>query len=264
MRARPVILVAALAGGLVTGLVAGAVRASVSPTDAAWEDGASAELGITAIADPPPEVGTVVIPDPDSVPATSFDALPVWSVTSPTQFCFDVDVRTESDDPAAWSVLIHSGMPPFNQPGPPFGTPVGTFYPGDLVVTQAADYADSGDLIVTPQRPDQWASSTTPFHLQFCALGVPTPAWQPEGPGTWEVVDVTLVRNGTQPCVIVTIRGYLPYYVGYTASFAWDEVLAAQATPAEQAQWIDYTHWDGTAPGNSVGATGATGADYRV
>lgn len=248
---------------LLAGIVVGALMPiAVVPTVAAWVDLGGAEVLLTAVDQP--VAPTPTAPIEPLAPDTSFGSAGTWDLISPVQFCFNVSVFTTSPTPAQWTVVLHTARPPFNQLGPPFSGFQGQLYPTNYVFTPAADYATSGDILMTPEASYEYASATVPWPLQVCAANVPFPAWQPAGPDTYEVISTTLVRNGDQPCVAVLVRGYTPYFIGFTATFNWQTVLLAQATPAEQAAWLPLKHWAGSAPGYPFGSSGSTAADYSV
>ena len=132
---------------------------------------------------------------------------------------------------------------------------------------QAADYTISGRYLATPTRTDQYASLTQSFFAKICA-NTPEAAWQEPGPTTYTQTTLTLVRNGSQPCVAGTVVGHQPFFVGFTLAFNWKDFLDAQLaaaaiTQGEYNQWVNFTHWAGGPPGY-LAAQGATGTDFQV
>ncbi|WP_395243625.1 hypothetical protein ACGGZK_16060 [Agromyces sp. MMS24-K17] len=266
-RTARLLLVAALAA------IAGvALGSTVQSTVAAWIDRGGSKMAITAVAEPPPPLGEPVVPGA----GTTFPP-PAWSGSgstpnpTPTNGCFTIVINTTSATPVAWQVVLHTAMPPFDNRAPFTGLQ-GTFF-GDgqpYEFTPAADYATSGDYLMTPVLPTQYASATVAYTARVCFVNTPEPAWQPPGPTTYtQLSPLTLVRNGSTPCVSGAVQGHSPFYVGFTLAFNWktllDEHLAAQTiTQAEYDQWLTYVHWDGGAPGVPEAAFGATGTDYEV
>ncbi|MET0843339.1 MAG: hypothetical protein ABWY23_05785 [Mycetocola sp.] len=251
---------------LVAGIVAGATLPTVVvPTFASWLDRGGTSITLNAVVAPPPNPVAPIVPRTGPT-ATIFDLPPVWTPTSPHNFCFDVDVRTTSSTPAAWAIELHTGQPPFDNSAP-FAGFVGQLI-GDYDFTPASDYATTGDILATPKRPDQYASATVPYPVRICAVNTPIPAWQPPGPTTYTQLEpMTLVLNGSQPCVVATVQGHRPYYVGFTVAFNWSDFLDTQPiTPEQKALWLGYRHWDGQAPPPtaSQASTGATGTDNYV
>ncbi len=120
-----------------------------------------------------------------------------------------------------------------------------------------------------PTSITQRASLTESHVASVCFDRVPEPEWQPPGPASYtQQPELPLVRKGSQPCVVATVVGHQPYYVGFTISFNWKDYLdehlaAAQITQAEYDSWLPYTHWASGPPGVDNGR-GATGTDYLV
>jgi hypothetical protein len=249
-----------------------AVGATMAPTVAAWIDRGGSKLVITAVEEPTPAVSPPVQPGT----STGIVSGPVWTGQgtnpnpTPTIACFTITISTTSLVPAAWQVIIHTALPPFDNV-PPF-----TGFQGSIFGESAAynfapapNYATTGDLIMTPTQPTQFASNLVFYTAKVCAVNTPEPAWQPAGPTTYtQLAPLQLIRNGTQPCVAGTVQGHRPYYIGFSLLFNWktflDERLAASAiTQAEYNQWITYTHWAG-GPTGFLPAQGATGTDFQV
>jgi hypothetical protein len=248
-----------------------AIGTTIAPTSAAWIDRGGSKMVITAIEQPPPQPVGPVVPGVN----TSFPT-PLWTGQNtdpnptPTLACFTIVINTTSATAAPWQVILHTGQPPFDNRPPFTGFQGGLFGENaSYNFTQAADYATSGDYIMTPTQPSQYASTTTSYTAKTCAVNTPEPAWQPAGPTTYtQLAPLQLVRNGSQPCVAGTVQGHRPFYIGFTLLFNWktflDQQLAASAiTPAEYSQWLPYTHWAG-GPAGFQAAQGATGTDYQV
>jgi hypothetical protein len=245
-----------------------------APTSAAWEDRGAASMSVTAIQEPPPPLTSPVLPDV----GTSFGS-PTWSGIgndpnpTPTSACFRIEIFTTSPDPAPWRVILETDQPPFNNV-PPFTSagfqgrlstddrPGYTFEP-------AADYSISGRYLMDPTSPTQYASQTQSHIARVCMDRVPEPEWQPPGSLSYsQLPELPLIRKGSTPCVVATVEGHEPYYVGFSISFNWkdylDERLAAdEITQAEYDSWLPYTHWSSGPPGYD-NARGATGTDYLV
>jgi hypothetical protein len=207
---------------------------------------------------------------------TSF-AAPVWSGIrndpnpTPTSACFRIEIFTTSVDPAPWRVIIETDQPPFNNI-PPFIGFQGTLTSGEnpgYAFNPAADYDVSGRYLMEPTVSAQYASSTQSYVASACLDKVPEPEWQPPGPESYtQRPELLLVRKGSQPCVVATVDGHQPYFVGFDISFNWkvllDEQLAADAiTQAEYDAWLPYTRW-ASGPAGFENGNGATGTAYHV
>lgn len=250
-----------------------ALGASLQVTSAAWIDRGAAVMAITAIQEPPPDLVAPVVPGE----STTFPP-PVWTGPDaephplPTVACFTIVINTTSPTPIAWQVVIHTGLAPFDN-RPPFTELQGGLYGQNgqfYNFAAAADYATSGDFLMTPFAPDQYASTTVSHTAKVCAVNTPEPPWQPPGPTTYtQLSPLQLIVNGSNPCVAATVEGYSEFFVGFTVAFNWktllDERLAAGGiTQAQYDQWLPYVHWAGVAPGVPEGSQGATGTDYEV
>ena len=259
MKARTRRLGLALAAGALVGAL---VPSVVVPTVAAWVDLGGAQITLNAIDEPPPETVlpiAPVAPGTTTVPETEVWAGPNFSGDpAPTIFCYSIEVRTSSDTLAPWTMLMRTNQPPFN------GVAQGNIFPWNtnMAFTPDVDYTTNGEIVVTPAFDTQWASVDQGYLWAICVVNTPLPDWQPPGDDTYEQISTTLVRNGSQPCVALTVTGFQPFYVGFTGVFDWQAILDAQATPAEKTAWLGLTHWDGAAPGFPNGSTGATGTDY--
>ena len=98
---------------------------------------------------------------------------------------------------------------------------------------------------------------------------MPQPEWQPPGPESYtQRPELEFVRRLDGPCIVATVDGHQPYFVGFTVSFNWrtvlDDLLATgQINSVEHLLWLTYTHWGGI-PLGIVNARGATGTNFLV
>jgi hypothetical protein len=255
---------------------AGAVEpgALFAPTEAAWLDRGGASMEVTAVQEPPPPVSGPVQPE-----AGTIFAAPTWSGIdgepnpTPTSSCFRIEIFTTSTDPVPWRVILETDQPPFNNTPPftIFGFQ-GRLYSDDILdynFKEAPDYGISGRYFMDPTSNLQNASSSESHVATVCMESVPQPEWQPPGPQTYtQLPGLVLERRFDQPCVLATVVGHQPYFVGFTVSFNWqtflDEQLALGAiTSTEYFLWRTYTHWGGI-PIGFVNSRGATGTDFLV
>ena len=241
-------------------LVATAMTAQ--PTTAVWEDRGGSAITVTAAAAPPPPMDApIVATNAQTVLHAETEKMSgqnYLSEPTPIQFCFTEEVTTTSAADAPWSLTMHTLLRPFN------GAKAADFYTmWEYGVTQAADYATSGDLIVTPTRADQYASTTKPYMFKFC-VNTPEPAWVAPGATTYELTGLALSVDGLgRPCVTAVTTGHTKYFVRFTATFDYkallDRELAAQRiSPAQYGDFIDNVYWQ------SQEASGATGSNYSV
>ena len=139
----------------------------------------------------------------------------------------------------------------------------------DYSFNPAADYEISGRYLMEPTAISQRASLTEGHVASVCIDRVPEPEWQPPGPASYtQLAELPLIRKGSTPCVVATVSGHQPYFIGFTISFNWktylDEQLAADAiTQVEYDTWLPYTHWS-SGPAGYDNGRGATGTDYLV
>lgn len=254
-RAGAVALVAAAAIALM------AATTTAQPTEAVWEDRGGSAMNVTAIAGAPAELDQPIVATDAST--TLVTGTSVWTgpahagQPTPTAFCFSQNLTTNSTVAAPWSVTIHTKLPPLN------GATVNSIWGSSwYTVAPAPSYAETGDVIVTPNAPDQWASTTTSHPFGFCA-NTPEPAWQPPGPTTYALKSTRFSMNGSMPCVTTVTEGFKPYFVGFTAQFNYKTVLdaeraAGRITQAQYDDFIDNIYWQG------ADGQGATGSQYSV
>ena len=265
------------AGGAAGGAAAGggAVGPFIATTEAAWLDKGGASMSVTAVEEPPPPLAIAVLPGAD----TFFAGPPVWSGIegevnpTPTSACFRVDVRTTSETPAPWHIILETDQPPFNN-SPPFTIFgfQGLLYTNDnpgYTFEPALDYELSGRYLMDPIRFTQNASETEGYVATACIERVPEPEWQPPGGESYtQRPELEFSRRLDGPCIVATVDGHQPYFVGFTVSFNWrtvlDDLLAAgEITSVEHVLWLTYTHWGGI-PIGVVNARGATGTNFLV
>ena len=98
---------------------------------------------------------------------------------------------------------------------------------------------------------------------------MPEPEWQPPGEASYtQRPELEFSRRLDGPCIVATVDGHQPYFVGFTVSFNWrtvlDDLLAAgEINSVEHLLWLTYTHWGGI-PLGFVNSRGATGTDFLV
>ena len=260
------------AGGVARGDVNDTLFA---PTGASWEDRGGSSMSVTAIQEPPPPLTPPVLPGI----GTFLGAPPTWSGVgndpnpTPTSACFRIQIFTTSPEPADWRVILETDQPPFNNV-PPFGILgfQGRIFSDDrpdYSFNPAADYEISGRYLMEPTAISQRASLTEGHVASVCIDRVPEPEWQPPGAVSYtQLAELPLIRKGSTPCVVATVSGHQPYFIGFTISFNWktylDEQLAADTiTQAEYDTWLPYTHWS-SGPAGYDNGRGATGTDYLV
>ncbi|UOE43816.1 hypothetical protein [Agromyces larvae] len=241
------------------------------PTIAAWEDRGRTHVPVFSAENPPPPIDDdlPITAGADTELASEDPTEWVWTTTEgaqgpgPKNFCVALGVTTTTDEPSPWELVLHLSEPPWDWTAPFTDGMLTIWFSPPFLLEKDQNFAENGLVYLRAGNASaHWASKTSQYTVRLCA-NTGTPAWQPPGTDTYEITETTLkVTADNRPEVSLRITGRTWYFIGYTATFNWRDLLDRELdltniTQEQYDAWLPIVNWYGT-------ASGQTGANYNV